>query len=88
MALCLFLVMQPAFPEYEDLTYFELLFPDPAFEKRQLEDMASGGQGKCQGLESNISAAMLFLATNFFKQVSPSTSSISSPNPQAPVFRC
>ena len=66
----LFLFVQPAFQDCDDLIDIEFLFSKPAFEKPHPEDIASGQQSNRQGFESKSSSPVLFMATNPFKLIS------------------
>jgi hypothetical protein len=88
MAIGVFLQVQPAFQEYQDLIEIELISPTPSFEKSHPEDMASGRAGNCQGPESIFPVLMLFLATDPLKELFHHSFLILSLNQQAPVLRC
>jgi len=88
MAFSVFLLVQPAFQDYEDLIEIELILPTPSLEKSHPEDMAPGRAGNCQGSESNSSLLMLFLAKDASKEVFHQSFLILSRDQQAPVLPC
>ena len=88
MVFCLFLFVQPALQDCDDIIDTELLTSGPAYEKPHQHDMAPSGQGNYQGLKPSISALMLLLPPNLFKHVSPGPSPIFSASQQASGLRC
>ena len=88
MVISVFLLVQPAFQELEDLLEIELISPTPSLEKPHPEDMASGRAGNCQGSVSNSPVLMFFLATDPLKELFYHSLLILSPNQQAPILRC
>jgi len=88
MAFSVFLLVQPAFQEYEDLIEIELISPTPSLEKPHPEDLASGRAGYCQASGSNSLLLTLLPPTDPLKELLYYSFLISSPNQQAPVLSC
>jgi len=88
MAITLFLVVHPAFHEFENQREIELSSRKPVLAHTQFEDMASGESGKFQGLNSNCSAFMLLLEPNLLKNFFHHPFPILSSSQQDPVLRC
>ena len=88
MAFSVFLLVQPAFQEYEDLIEIELISPTQSFEKPHSDDMASGRAGYGQVLGSNYLLLTLLPPTDPLKELLYYSFLISSPNQQEPILRC
>jgi hypothetical protein len=84
---CIFLFMQPALQDYDNLVDIELLSSDPAFGKFRLEEMASSHVTHPQIPHTNISSLILSLTT-LFKDLLPNFSPISSVDPLRLILRC
>ncbi len=88
MVFCVFLFVQPAFQDYDDLIDMELLSPNPTIEKAHSEDMAPGVQGNCQALKSNLSVAMRLLPVDPSQLVLHGLFPNNTSSQQASVLRC
>ena len=88
VAICIFLLVQLAIHDYQDIIHIDTLSSSPFFENVSLIDMASGGLENWQILISNTSVSMLLPAVNLFQQAFHPTFSTFSENQQTLVIRC
>ncbi len=84
----LFLLLQPALHEYQDMAETELIFPVPVLENADPECLISEGrQGRCQGL-MNVPILRSFLITNPYHQLPNQTFPLFIPNQETTTLRC
>ena len=88
VAIAIFLLVQLAGHDYQDIIHIDTLSSSPFFENVHLIDMASSGPEKWQILISNTSVSMLLPAVNLFQQAFHPTFSTFSENQQTLVIRC